>query len=100
MSEVAPDEFDPLVYRAAIGRSFSPSMPVTTRDVFAGRTAQLHRIMDVVSAGGRHAVVYGDRGVGKTSLARVVNDVFTAEGARLNYHASYYTCSSQDTFAS
>jgi Cdc6-like AAA superfamily ATPase len=93
--------FDPLMYRSAIGRNFSPSIPVTTRDVFSGRTEQLNRVMDVVASGGRHAVIYGERGVGKTSLARVINDVFASETmAKNSYHAAYYTCSSQDTFAS
>lgn len=97
---MSEEDFDTYPLRAAIGRNFSPSMPVTTRDVFAGRREQLNRVMDVVSAGGRHAVIYGDRGVGKTSLARVVNDVFAGDGASSNFYAAYYTCSSQDTFAS
>ncbi|MFC7502888.1 ATP-binding protein [Nocardioides sp. CPCC 206347] len=94
-------EFDPFQMRVAIGVNFSPSTPVTTRDVFAGRRDQLNRVMDVVAQSGRHAVIYGDRGVGKTSLARVVSDVFSGSGdVSSMYHAAYFTCSSQDTFSS
>ena len=50
---------------------FSPTAPTTRRDSFAGRREQLAQILDVVAQRGQHAVVYGERGVGKTSLAAV-----------------------------
>src|SRR5438132_11294461 len=50
---------------------FNPAAPTTRRDSFAGRTEQLAQIVDVVAQRGQHAVVYGERGVGKTSLAVV-----------------------------
>ena len=50
---------------------FNPAAPTTRRDSFAGRTEQLAEIVDVVAQRGQHAVVYGERGVGKTSLAVV-----------------------------
>ena len=52
-------------------RAFSPSSPITEKELFAGRQEQLDRLSDVLSSRGQHALVYGDRGVGKTSLAKV-----------------------------
>ena len=52
-------------------------------------------LIDVILQGGQHAVIYGERGVGKTSIARVMNQAFS--------HSSWtndYTCSSADTFGS
>lgn len=49
---------------------FSPGAPIDEDDLFAGRTAQIDKIIEAVLQRGRHAIVYGERGVGKTSLAR------------------------------
>jgi len=50
---------------------FSPAAPITRRDFFSGRMDQLEHLLDVVAQRGQHAVVYGERGVGKTSLVTV-----------------------------
>lgn len=77
-----------------IARAFSPSSPITTKDLFAGRVSQLNRLLDVTAQRGQHALVYGDRGVGKTSLAKVVHAGSESTGCI----CAYYTCSSGDTF--
>jgi MoxR-like ATPase len=46
-----------------------------TRDLFSGRKEQLGRAIEAVTAPGRHPIVFGQRGVGKTSLANVLDDV-------------------------
>lgn len=51
---------------------FSPGAPVQERELFAGRIGQLRSLMDTVRQRGRHAVVFGERGVGKTSLANIL----------------------------
>ena len=55
---------------------FSPSAPVDESDLFAGRSTQLARLIEVVLERGKHAVLYGERGVGETSLARVFHLLF------------------------
>jgi len=57
-----------------VREAFSPAAPITRRDCLAGRTEQLVQILDVVAQRGQHAVVYGERGVGKTSLAAVATN--------------------------
>ncbi len=49
-----------------------PQTPITDKDLFAGRWAELTAISDAAHQAGLHVVVYGERGVGKTSLANVV----------------------------
>jgi Cdc6-like AAA superfamily ATPase len=50
---------------------FSPATPINEADLFAGRRPQVIRLIEAVSERGRHAVLYGERGVGKTSLASI-----------------------------
>lgn len=96
---MTPESDDRLVRRARVRQAFSPATPVTTRDVFAGRRDQLDRLFDIISTRGQHALVYGERGVGKTSLARVANDIF-ADAEDLYWHAAFYTCDTSDSFES
>lgn len=73
---------------------WSPSAPIDRRDLFAGRLDQLARIQEAVATKGKHAIVYGERGVGKTSLVSVIGALLTGvPTVRLN-------CNGTDTFAS
>lgn len=49
--------------------AFTPGAPIRERDLFAGRTEQIAMLIDAVRQRGRHAVIFGERGVGKTSLS-------------------------------
>jgi len=53
---------------------FSPHAPVDADELFSGRTDLLIRILDVIYQRGLHAVLYGERGVGKTSLTYILRD--------------------------
>lgn len=70
---------------AEVGRVFTPFSPVDSLELLAGRTSQVMEVVDAINQRGRHAVLYGERGVGKTSLANVLPDVFVDEdtGERL-----------------
>ena len=57
----------------ALGQSFSPSAPIDQQDLFAGRISQLITVMNAINQKGQHAILFGERGVGKTSLARVLS---------------------------
>jgi Cdc6-like AAA superfamily ATPase len=81
--------------RALVMGAFSPSQPITDKTLFAGRQDQMKTLLDVILQGGQHAVIYGERGVGKTSLARVMKQVVNQ-----SYWTADYTCSSADTFGS
>lgn len=53
-----------------LGRLFSGA-PVAEEDLFAGRPGEILRMLEAVLEPGRHVVLYGERGVGKTSIANV-----------------------------
>jgi len=50
---------------------FSPGAPVDERALLAGRSSQIDQLLDAVLQRGQHAILYGERGVGKSSLANV-----------------------------
>src|SRR5580658_4376754 len=54
-----------------LGEVFRPSAPITDQQLFAGRNHELFSVVEAIQSVGQHAVIFGERGVGKTSLARV-----------------------------
>src|ERR1700733_5296275 len=76
--------------------SFSPSAPIDRRDVFAGRRDQLAALYTVMRQRGQHAVIYGERGVGKTSLASITAD----QARRDEFFTAHVICDSSDDFSS
>lgn len=53
---------------------FTPGAPVLKRDRFHGRVEQILEIINTAALPGMHVVLYGERGVGKTSLANVLSE--------------------------
>jgi Cdc6-like AAA superfamily ATPase len=77
-------------------RYFTPTTPVDERSLFAGRTDQVGRIIDVIHQRGLHAILYGERGVGKTSLMNVLSSFLSVP----SIIAPRVNCDSSDTYAS
>lgn len=80
------------------GRVFSPAAPIDERDLFAGRIIQLRRVIDVVNQRGQHALIFGERGVGKTSLANVISS-FLASVPDMPIVAPHVNCDGTDDFS-
>lgn len=79
-----------------IGEAFRPSTPVDDLDLFAGRDEQRAQFIGAVTQTGRHIGLYGERGVGKTSLARVMAAVF---GGLRGFQAAMVSCSTEQNFS-
>ena len=80
-----------LQLRQRINAAFTPAQPVQKRDLFSGRTKQFKDLVDIVLGPGQHGVVFGERGVGKTSLASVAGQFFatdTLRSVRVNCHVA------------
>jgi Cdc6-like AAA superfamily ATPase len=83
---------------AAVARAFTPGTPVGRLDMLAGRMNQLTDIVSAVSMPGQHVGLYGERGVGKTSLANVLAEVFQNPQLRASFEAVRVNCTTEDTF--
>jgi Cdc6-like AAA superfamily ATPase len=77
---------------------FTPGAAINEKDLFAGRIRQIRRIVDAVSQTGQHAALYGEPGVGKTSLANVCAAFLTGMGSSVL--APIVNCVTTDTFSS
>jgi hypothetical protein len=66
--------------RDSIYTAFSTAMPVTDRHGLAGRNSELEKLVEAIVVQRKHAVVFGTRGSGKTSLARVFGDLADEAG--------------------
>ncbi len=64
--------------RVEAGKVFQPRTPITIRELFAGRWNEIQDLVEAVSQIGLHVVIYGERGVGKTSLANIIKPVIAA----------------------
>lgn len=75
---------------------FTPNAPIDEREMFSGRSNQILSVLDAVNQKGQHAMLYGERGVGKTSLTAVLSQ-FLDGGPIL---CPRVNCENTDTFAS
>ncbi len=76
--------------------AFTPSHPIAQAQRFAGRRGLLEQLIHLIEDQQLHVVLYGDRGIGKTSLLRIVSNL--ARDAE--YHVSYASCGSDTSFDS
>jgi Cdc6-like AAA superfamily ATPase len=86
--------------RERLNRSFTPHRAIDLPEWFAGRTHLLDRAADAVNTSGRHVVVFGDRGTGKTSLARVLAVGIQEPQSTTGLRAIVVVCNSTDTYSS
>lgn len=80
--------------RIALRDVIGASQPVTDREHFAGRHDMLRQLISAVEQQRLHVVIYGERGIGKTSLLHVFAE--TAREAR--YTVLYGSCGSDTDF--
>ena len=84
----------PLDMQAKLRQSFGSAQPVSDARYFAGRQETLQRIISALEGEGTHVVMYGERGIGKTSILHLLSDM--ARKAR--YEVIYDSCSGDTRF--
>lgn len=77
-----------------LGNHLSPSQEIKSPDRLIGRESYIQKIKRALQSPGRHVFVFGDRGVGKTSLAVTTGQICATE----NKNFIYIPCSSDTTF--
>jgi Cdc6-like AAA superfamily ATPase len=77
---------------------FTPHQPIQPGETLTGRTAEIGKLIEVLNTPGQHVLLYGGRGVGKSSLANVVS--FSFAQATTTPHYFVKRCDHTDTFES
>lgn len=77
---------------------FTPNKPINSVELFCGRQDEVGKIQECLVTDGLHMILYGDRGVGKTSLSYITCQILLSRGFIANIYCK--TCDSQDTFSS
>ncbi len=86
------DEFS--AARVKLRKAFTPSQPISDRQMFAGRTLAISSVIRAIEDQRVHVVIHGERGVGKTSTLNVL-----AQAAReARYLVIYVSCGAGSTF--
>ncbi|MGD9714764.1 MAG: AAA family ATPase, partial [Thermomicrobiales bacterium] len=75
--------------------AFTPSRPVVEPAMFAGRTKLLRTLIRSIEDQQLHVVLYGERGIGKTSMLHILRQI--AQEAR--YIVRYASCGEDTDFS-
>lgn len=78
-----------------LDKVFTPRAPIQDRKIFSGRIEQLRACLDLISEQGAHGILYGERGVGKTSIANIVRLILYPD-----IDAAKCSCDSNDSYES
>lgn len=81
---------------ALVGQTYTPAYPIEIKELFSGRTKELMSILGIINQKGKQAILYGDRGVGKTSFANVVRILMESPDRQI----VKVSCASNDTLES
>lgn len=65
--------------RAALAKVFTPAAPISRREAFSWRYEQISAVIEAVAEPGRHVILYGERGVGKTSLSNILAELYVGD---------------------
>jgi Cdc6-like AAA superfamily ATPase len=80
--------------RIRLRNAFTPAQPITEQRMFAGRREILTTLIRSIEDERLHVILYGERGIGKTSLLHVL-----AQAARdARYLVAYVSCGASSSF--
>lgn len=79
---------------------FTPGSPINSLDLFSGRLEQVSDILHAYNTRGQHVAMYGERGVGKTSIANILADALAARPGASKPASARVGCTSKDTYQS
>jgi len=78
-----------------IAKAFQPSAPIKNRNDFVGRKNLLKHIDRSINSVGKQIIVFGERGVGKTSFINIGLDLTYL---KKDYKIYEYNCSYRDSY--
>jgi len=86
--------------KVRISSVFRPGTPIDKQQLFAGRLDQVNDVLNAALQPGRHVIMFGERGVGKTSLAKVISEIVKATSDYKLLNCGTINCETTDDFNS
>lgn len=85
---------------AQVAQVFTPGAPIDRLKLLAGRSEVLLDVVNAIAPKGQHVVIYGERGVGKTSLTNVLAELLAHVENSSPFRKARINCNSTDDFES
>jgi Cdc6-like AAA superfamily ATPase len=77
---------------------FTPGSPINSLELFSGRFEQVSDILNAYNTKGQHVALFGERGVGKTSIANILADALAARPGASRPTSVRAGCTSNDLY--
>ena len=84
-----------LIANSGIREVFTPHAPINDAKLFSGRSEEIAGIRAQINTPGQHSLLFGDRGGGKSSLAKIASQL---GAARKNMKVITKSCVKSDSF--
>jgi len=97
MSDTPKIDYEAIALR--LSNVFQPAAPINRDELFRGRIPQVRAVVDAINQPGRHAIIFGGRGVGKTSLGQTLRARLTTDEP-FPVIAPLIACDSSDDYSS
>lgn len=86
------------IRKSKVREIFTPHTPVNEIEHLFGRENDVKRMVSLINSPGQHILIYGDRGVGKTSLAKATCSLILNKISKASLLTK--SCDSGDNFSS
>src|ERR1700722_10596302 len=86
---VTPQE--KIEFKVLVSSAFRYGGPIETQKLFVGRVDQLNDVLSALRPGS-HLMLFGIRGVGKTSFARLIPQIIKAGKVCQQFHYAAVNC--------
>lgn len=86
------------ILQSGVRQVFTPHAPIQNLDLFFGRQDEVSKLIEHLNTPGQHALLFGDRGVGKSSLANITCELLLQQFVSGGLFTK--RCDSSDTFLS
>lgn len=67
------------ISKSGVRQVFTPHTPINSTDLFWGRETEVQNIIEQINTPGQHSLLYGERGVGKSSLANIAANLLLSK---------------------
>lgn len=84
------------IIKSGVRNIFTPHQPIHDLKLFLGRKSEVKQLIGYLNTPGQHALIFGDRGVGKSSIANITSELLLSQV--MGHRIVKKRCDSEDNF--